>query len=93
MRRVLVIGAGKAGLALAQTFNKLNPPPFNLIGFIDDDPHKSKRTFEGFPVIASSRRLLKVVEDYRISDIVDCDHGRNSRHNFSSHSRRAGTWR
>jgi len=70
MRRVLVVGAGKAGLALAQTFNKLKPPPFNLIGFIDDDPHKSKRTFEGFPVVASSRRLLQIVEFYHISDIV-----------------------
>src|SRR5271157_301084 len=70
MRRVLVIGAGKAGLALAQTFNKLKPPPFNLIGFIDDDPHKSKHNFEGFPVIASSRRLLQIVEFYNISDIV-----------------------
>jgi exopolysaccharide biosynthesis polyprenyl glycosylphosphotransferase len=70
MRRVLVVGAGKAGLALAQTFNKLKPPPFNLVGFIDDDPHKSKHTCEGFPVIASSRRLLQIVEDYDISDIV-----------------------
>jgi FlaA1/EpsC-like NDP-sugar epimerase len=63
MRRVLVIGAGKAGLALARTFNKLNPPPFTLIGFIDDDPHKSKHTFEGFPVMGSSRHLLRVVEE------------------------------
>jgi exopolysaccharide biosynthesis polyprenyl glycosylphosphotransferase len=70
MRRVLVIGAGKAGLALAQTFHKLSPPPFNFVGFIDDDPHKAKRTYEGFPVIASSRRLLRVVEDYHISDIA-----------------------
>ena len=69
-RRVLVVGAGKAGAALVQTFNKLKPPPFNLIGFIDDDPRKSKRTFEGFPVISSSRRLLQAVENYRISDIV-----------------------
>ena len=70
MRRVLVIGAGKAGLTLARTFNKLNPPPFNLIGFIDDDPHKSKHTFEGFPVIASSRHLLQIVEDHHVSDVV-----------------------
>ncbi|HUI88105.1 MAG TPA: sugar transferase [Anaerolineales bacterium] len=70
MRRVLIVGAGKAGLALAQTFNKLKPPPFNLIGFIDDDPHKSKGTLEGFPVLASSRRLVQVLEDYRISDIA-----------------------
>ena len=69
-RNVLVVGAGKAGTTLAQTFNKLKPPPFNLIGFIDDDPHKSKHTFEGFPIIGTSRRLLQVVENYHVSDIV-----------------------
>ena len=93
MRRVLVIGAGKAGLALAQTFNKLNPPPFNLIGFIDDDPHKSKHTFEGFPVMASSRRLLQIVEDYRVSDIVIAITGEIRGDNLSGHSRCAGTRR
>jgi exopolysaccharide biosynthesis polyprenyl glycosylphosphotransferase len=69
-RRVLVVGAGKAGITLAQTFNKLKPAPFNLIGFIDDDPSKSECTFESFPVIASSHQLLQTVETYRISDIV-----------------------
>ncbi len=70
MRRVLVIGAGKAGLALAQTFNKLKPPPFNLIGFVDDDPYKSSHTFEGFPIFSSSRHLLQIIEAYNISDLV-----------------------
>ncbi|HUH97144.1 MAG TPA: sugar transferase [Anaerolineales bacterium] len=70
MRRVLIVGAGKAGLALAQTFNRLKPPPFNLIGFIDDDPRKVTHRFEGFPVIGSSRHLLQVLDEYQISDIA-----------------------
>jgi FlaA1/EpsC-like NDP-sugar epimerase len=37
MRRVLIVGAGKAGHSLADIYRKLNPPPFILLGFIDDD--------------------------------------------------------
>ncbi len=70
MRRVLIVGAGKAGLTLAQVYTRLNPPPFHLIGFIDDDPKKARRSFEGFPVLGSSRRMLKIIDEYRISDLV-----------------------
>jgi lipopolysaccharide/colanic/teichoic acid biosynthesis glycosyltransferase len=39
-RRVLIIGAGNAGSALANVVAELEPKPFNLLGFIDDDPSK-----------------------------------------------------
>jgi exopolysaccharide biosynthesis polyprenyl glycosylphosphotransferase len=69
-RRVLIVGAGKAGLTLAHVYSRLNPPPFSIIGFIDDDPKKSKRSFEGFPVLGSSRHLLEIIDRYRVSDLV-----------------------
>ncbi len=69
-RRVLVVGAGKAGITLAQVYRLLTPPPFNLVGFIDDDPKKAKRSFEGFPVIGTSNQLIQLVDDYHISDLV-----------------------
>ncbi|MBK8822043.1 MAG: hypothetical protein IPN58_05390 [Anaerolineales bacterium] len=50
MRRVLIVGAGKAGYSLADIYRKLNPPPFNLIGYIDDDPRKQGKSFHGFRV-------------------------------------------
>ena len=34
-RRVLIVGAGKAGMTLARVYTAANPKPFSLIGFID----------------------------------------------------------
>lgn len=70
MRRVLVVGAGKAGLTLVEAYRRLNPPPFLIIGFIDDDPAKRAKSYQGFAVLGDSEHLLDLVEDYRISDVV-----------------------
>ena len=70
MRRVLIIGAGKAGYSLADIYRKLNPPPFNLVGFIDDDPNKQGKHFQGFRIFGSTVRLLDIIDDMHISDIV-----------------------
>ncbi len=69
-RRYLVVGAGKAGLTLAKVYRGLNPAPFNLVGYIDDDPKKLKHHYEGYPVLGTSRQLLEIVEKYHISDLV-----------------------
>lgn len=70
MRRVLIVGAGKAGCSLADIYRKLSPPPFLLLGFIDDDLIKKGKSFYGFAVLGTSEHLLDIVEDYRVSDIV-----------------------
>lgn len=70
MRRVLVVGAGKAGRTLVEAYRKLNPPPYLLIGFIDDDPAKRHKSYSGFAVLGDSEHLFDLIEDYRISDVV-----------------------
>jgi exopolysaccharide biosynthesis polyprenyl glycosylphosphotransferase len=70
LRRVLVIGAGKAGETIAQAYNNLVPQPFFLVGFIDDDTKKIGKTLEGFPILAGNERLLEIIESKGISEIV-----------------------
>ena len=70
MRRVLIVGAGKAGHSLADIYRKLNPPPFNLIGYIDDDPKKQAKSFHGFRVFGSCEKLLDIIEEMHVSDII-----------------------
>lgn len=70
MRRVLIVGAGKAGRTLVEAYRKLNPPPFLLIGYIDDDPAKRNKSYNGFAVLGDSEHLFDLIEDYRISDVV-----------------------
>jgi exopolysaccharide biosynthesis polyprenyl glycosylphosphotransferase len=70
MRRILIIGAGKAGLTLAELYNSLEPRSFSIVGFVDDDPGKVGEIFHGIPVLGTSEQLLELIEDNRISDLV-----------------------
>ena len=69
-RRMLLIGAGKAGQTLAQLYHTLGTRSFNIVGYIDDDESKAGRTFEGLPVLGTSARLLDLIDAYRVSDLV-----------------------
>jgi exopolysaccharide biosynthesis polyprenyl glycosylphosphotransferase len=70
MRRVLIVGAGRAGSALAQIIHGMYPPPFYLAGLIDDDPQKANEIIEGYTVLGTGRELLEIVEREEISDII-----------------------
>jgi exopolysaccharide biosynthesis polyprenyl glycosylphosphotransferase len=69
-RRVVIVGAGKAGVALARVYGAANPKPFSLIGYIDDDHEKLDQIFEGYPVVGASKDLLTIIDQYRVSDVV-----------------------
>lgn len=70
IRRMLIVGAGRAGHTLAEIYLTLSPPPFTLVGYIDDDPRKIGTEVMGFPVISDSIFLLDIIEKYNISDVV-----------------------
>jgi exopolysaccharide biosynthesis polyprenyl glycosylphosphotransferase len=70
LRHFLVVGAGKAGQTLAEVYQAQNPPPFKLVGFIDDDPQKLGQSVCNFPVISQSFELLELIETHKISDVV-----------------------
>jgi exopolysaccharide biosynthesis polyprenyl glycosylphosphotransferase len=70
MRRVLVVGAGKAGITLAEVYRGLHPPPFSMVGFIDDDSQKVGKRYQGFRVLGPSKNLLKLIDEFRISNLV-----------------------
>ena len=70
LRRIFLIGAGRAGQTLAELYQSLGTRSFNIIGFIDDDEKKTGKTFFGFPVLGNSKSLLELIDVYRISDLV-----------------------
>lgn len=70
LRRVLIVGAGRAGSSLCSVIKKIWPPPYYIVGFIDDDPQKLGKTIEDVPVIGSSDQLMKVIKKESISDII-----------------------
>ena len=70
LRRILLIGAGKAGQTLAELYHSLGTRSFNIIGYIDDDEQKVGRIFHELPVLGTSGQLLDLIDDHRISDLV-----------------------
>ncbi len=69
-RRVLVIGAGMAGSTLVGMVKRIKPEPFELVGYIDDDPKKLNQIIEGVPVIGTTETLLACIEEEKITDMV-----------------------
>jgi exopolysaccharide biosynthesis polyprenyl glycosylphosphotransferase len=69
-RRVMIIGAGRAGSNLAKIVRVHPSPPFQLIGLVDDDTNKVGTLIEGFPVLGGCAQLLEIVKREGISDLI-----------------------
>lgn len=82
MRRVLLVGAGSTGQGLLEAINDLWPPPFHLLGVIDDDPQKVGTEIAGIKVIDNSDRLLEIVMENEITDILVAISGRMQNSTF-----------
>ena len=70
LRRVLIIGAGRAGTEIAGIIKSMWPPPFFVVGIIDDDPEKIGTLIEGFPVLAPTDNLIEVALAEGVSDLI-----------------------
>jgi exopolysaccharide biosynthesis polyprenyl glycosylphosphotransferase len=67
---VLLVGGGRTGELLLAIINDLWPPPFFLVGIIDDDPDKMDTSIEGLTVIGNHQNLLEVIKELNISDVI-----------------------
>jgi exopolysaccharide biosynthesis polyprenyl glycosylphosphotransferase len=69
-RRLIVVGAGKAGQTLAELYRNIGTRSFNIIGFIDDDKQKAGKVFHGIPVLGTTSHLLNLIDVYHVSDLI-----------------------
>jgi exopolysaccharide biosynthesis polyprenyl glycosylphosphotransferase len=70
MRRVLIVGAGKAGTTLLRILDDLWPPPFFIVGLIDDDDNKKGAKLGNYTVLSGCENLLDVIRDECVSDLI-----------------------
>jgi exopolysaccharide biosynthesis polyprenyl glycosylphosphotransferase len=64
------VGAGGNGRTLAEIYRTITPAPFNLVGFIDDDPEKIGQDVEGFRILAGSDKLLRLINEMNITEVI-----------------------
>ena len=70
LRRVLVVGGGKSGENILSIINSVYPPPFNIVGIVDDDPLKQGVIIEDVRVLGNSEQLLQLVAECQVTDIL-----------------------
>jgi exopolysaccharide biosynthesis polyprenyl glycosylphosphotransferase len=70
MRRVLIVGGGRSGELLLRKLNEVKIKPFAIVGIIDDDHRKLGSSIEGVQVIGTSERLLDLIAENGISDVI-----------------------
>jgi exopolysaccharide biosynthesis polyprenyl glycosylphosphotransferase len=69
-RKVIIVGAGKAGSTLVKMIREISPLTFVIAGYIDDDPEKQGQTVEGYPVIGNGNMLIEQIQKYNITDLI-----------------------
>ena len=69
-QRVLIVGAGKASTALVEVIYELDPPPFKLIGLIDDDPAKLGTNIHGSPILGNHESMTEIIANQGITDLI-----------------------
>ncbi|MBR4905725.1 MAG: polysaccharide biosynthesis protein [Clostridia bacterium] len=69
MKRVMLIGAGKAGQMILRDMVTNPGTQDKVVCIIDDDPNKQNRYLEGVPIIGGREDILAGVKNYRIDKI------------------------
>lgn len=68
-KKVMLIGAGDAGLQLLRDINKNDKIDAKVVCIIDDNSNKHGRYIEGIPVVGGRDDILTNVEKYKIDQI------------------------
>lgn len=69
LKRVLVIGAGEAGTMLLRSIKRDPLTEYQVVAFVDDDPHKQKMKLMDIKVYGMTKEIGRIVEEEKIDEI------------------------
>lgn len=69
-KRVVIYGAGRAGMLLAAEISLNKHLNYILIGFIDDNPDLKNRLCGKWPIFGNGNDLASIVEKHRVDEIL-----------------------
>ena len=70
LKKILIIGAGAAGEMLKREIDGNTNLHYDVVGFIDDDPYKLKKTIHGVLVLGRLNDIKKIVQTNRIDELI-----------------------
>ncbi len=68
--RVLIVGAGNAGVSLVQEMQRNPQLGFHPVAFIDDDPRKFRAYIRGIPVVGDRYQIPDVLNSLKIHKVI-----------------------
>jgi FlaA1/EpsC-like NDP-sugar epimerase len=69
-RRVLIVGAGEAGILVAHEMKSAQQLNMEAVAFVDDDPAKIGTYVQGLPVLGSCAQIAELAVSQQIEQIV-----------------------
>jgi FlaA1/EpsC-like NDP-sugar epimerase len=71
-RRVLIVGAGDAGMTLLKELSTDPSSSCQPVAVVDDDLAKSNRSMHGVPVLGGTKNIAKLAAEMRAEEILVC---------------------
>jgi FlaA1/EpsC-like NDP-sugar epimerase len=71
-RRVLIVGAGDAGMTLLKELSTDPTSACKPIALVDDDPAKSNRSMFGVPVLSGTKDIARLAAEMHAEEILIC---------------------
>ena len=68
--RILIVGAGDAGVSIMQEMRRNLKLGFNPIAFVDDDPRKLGLNIQGLPVVGNRYQIPEIVSTKNIRQVI-----------------------
>ncbi len=68
-RQILIIGAGEAGRIILSEYTRMGMGR-NVVGFVDDDPYKIRKIFNGKMIFSGVDRIDKTIKETNASEII-----------------------
>ena len=69
-KRFLIVGAGDAGEALLREMLRVRSSDYEVVGFVDDDPHKLGMSIHGISVLGMVDQLPAICLKHKIEEIA-----------------------
>ncbi len=69
-RRILVVGAGRAGRIILEALAESRPEQYIVAGLVDDDERKHGAVVQGIPVVGGHDVILSAAREHNVDAIV-----------------------
>lgn len=68
--RVVIVGAGNAGVMIVTELQQNPQPDIHIIGFLDDDPNKHNLRIRNVPVLGNRTAIPHIVQHHSIDQVI-----------------------